>query len=154
MTKYHIYLEKEERVELLKKVTTGSEKAKIYRYAQILLHKDKSENRVPMLNVVLAKLLHMTEETIGRVCKSFCARGMNIFTSPIIRHKDRRIDARLEAHLIHLVCTEREEDAPKWTLQLLADKLVSLEVIDSISPTSVGTLLKKTNLSLFKKNNM
>jgi hypothetical protein len=96
----------------------------------------------------------MTQETIGRVCKSFCERGMNIFTSPIIRHKDRRIDARLEAHLIHLVCTEREEDAPKWTLQLLADKLVSLEVIDSISPTSVGTLLKKTNLSLFKKNNM
>lgn len=154
MTKYHIYLSKEERAELLKKVTTGSEKAKTYRYAQILLHKDKSENRVPLQNGYLANLLHIKEKTIERVCKSFCEGGMAIFTLAIIRHKDRRIDARLEAHLIHLVCTAREEDAPKWTLQLLADKLVSLEVIDSISPTSVGTLLKKTNLSPFKKNNM
>lgn len=61
---------------------------------------------------------------------------------------DKKIDGKVEAHLLALVCSEPPVGQAKWKLQLLADRLVELQVIDSISHTSVASLLKKMRLSL------
>ena len=67
------------------------------------------------------------------------------------RHK--KIDGRVEAHMIALACSEAPEGRERWTLQLIADELVRLGVVDSISDTAVMNTLKKTNLSLGKRKN-
>ncbi|KKM61316.1 hypothetical protein LCGC14_1532900, partial [marine sediment metagenome] len=60
----------------------------------------------------------------------------------------RKIDGEVEAHLIAVACSEPPEGCERWTLRLLADRLVALEVVDSISHVAVGNALKKTNSSL------
>ena len=67
------------------------------------------------------------------------------------RHK--KIDGRVEAHMIAIACSEAPEGRERWTLQLNADELVRLGVVDSISDTAVMKTLKKTNLSLGKRKN-
>src|SRR5688500_12657780 len=59
-----------------------------------------------------------------------------------------RFDHKVEAHVSMIACSEAPTGAARWTLQLIADKLVQLNVVDSISHESVRSLLKKTNLSL------
>jgi hypothetical protein len=59
-----------------------------------------------------------------------------------------KIDGEVEAHLVALACSAPPEGYDRWTLRLLADRLVSLEIIDSISHVAVGEVLKKMNLSL------
>ena len=61
-----------------------------------------------------------------------------------------KIDGEVEAHLIALVCSDPPEGQVRWTLRLLADKLVELELVESISHVAIGDALKKTNLSLGK----
>ena len=63
---------------------------------------------------------------------------------------DKKIDGRVEAHLAALLCQSRPEEAPRWQLRQLADRLVDLEVVAHISTTMVARLLKKTNSSLFR----
>lgn len=67
------------------------------------------------------------------------------------RHK--KIDGRVEAHIIAIACVEAPEGRERWTLQLIADELVRLGIVDSISDTAVMETLKKTNLSLGKRRN-
>ena len=67
------------------------------------------------------------------------------------RHK--KIDGRVEAHIIAIACSQAPEGRERWTLQLIADELVRLGVVGSISDTAVMEILKKTNLSPGKKRN-
>ena len=67
------------------------------------------------------------------------------------RHK--KIDGRVEAHMIAIACSEAPEGRERWTLQLIADELVRLGVVESISDTAVMDTLKKMNLSLGKSKN-
>ena len=68
-------------------------------------------------------------------------------------NRHRKIDGRVEAHIIAITCSEAPEGRERWTLQLIADELVRLGVVDSISDTAVMETLKKTNLSLGKRRN-
>ena len=61
-----------------------------------------------------------------------------------------KINGEVEAHLIAMVCSDPPEGKVRWTLRLLADKLVELELVETISHVAVGDALKKTNLSLGK----
>lgn len=77
-----------------------------------------------------------------------CIQG-NYHTRPYIR----KVDGKVEAKLIALCCGPKPEGRESWTLKLLADKLVELEVVDSIAPSTVHESLKKMNLNLGPKNN-
>lgn len=145
----------EERAELLGVIKTGRRKAQHIQYAHLLLGSDESGGQVATHKSELSARYRVSERMVERVRKSFCEQGMKLFEKQEGRTRsDKKIDARVEAHLIALCCGPVPEGEPKWKLQLLADELVRLEVIDSISAMSVCNVLKKTNLSLSKRNNM
>ncbi len=155
MPRYRIHLTPSERETLLDWVKIGKRKAQHIQYSHILLCSDESEGRKALQNAEIALRYHTTSKTVERVRKCFCSEGMLLFDPKVAKtRKDKKLDGRAEAHLIALVCQGPPKDAPKWKLKMLADRLVELEVVDSISRTTVSKLLKKTNLNLFTKNNM
>ena len=94
-------------------------------------------------------MLGTSTKTVERVRRQFCEEGLALF-APTVRQtrSDKKIDGRVEAHLLALVCQSPPDEAPAWRLQVLADRLVELEVVEHISTTMVARLLKKTNSSL------
>ena len=93
-----------------------------------------------------------TPHTICQIAKRFVTGGVEAALGrreQVNRHK--KIDGRVEAHIIAIACSEAPEGGERWTLQLIADELVRLGVVDSISDTAVMETLKKTNLSLGKR---
>ncbi len=82
--------------------------------------------------------------------KRFVEDGFDaaVYRKPSTDRQYRKLDGAGEATLIATACSEAPEGRVRWTLQLLADKLVALKVVDSITPECVSSVLKKTNLSL------
>ena len=141
---YHIELKKSEKVRLQEYVTQGQKSARAINRARILLLSNDQQTDEEITNVLGVSL-----PTVHRVRKRYNEDGLN----SILQEKSRsgapgKVDARLEAQLSMLACSEPPEGHNRWTLRLLADKLVELEFIDSISHTEVRNLLKKTNSNL------
>ena len=100
----------------------------------------------------MSKVLKIGMRTIDRVKKKFVEEGFDAVLerkSPD-REYDRKADGEVEAHLITLCCSEPPQGYARWSLRLLADKLVELKYVDSISYETVRRVLKKTNYSLGK----
>ena len=148
MTLYRLYLTADERQTLQgwqKKYKAESAKL---RDIQILLNSDEHTGRRPASE--LAPVLGICTRTIERVRRQFCEQGMTMFEPKVRKTRsDKKIDGRVEAHLTALLCQSPPDEHPRWQLQLLADRLVALEVVEHISTTMVARLLKKTNSSLF-----
>ena len=152
MTKFRIHLTPSERTELTDFVKKGKRSAKHIQYAQILLASDEQVKRES--ETAIAAHYHLSVKTVERVRAAFCESGLGIFEQKLRKTRsDKRLDARVESHLIALCCQPTPHGQPKWTLKMLADRLVELEVVSSITRMSVSNLLKKTNLSPFKKSN-
>ncbi len=152
--RYRIHLSKKERETLLDWIKTGKRKAQHIQYCHILLNSDESEGRKPPRMTDVADRYQSTARTVERVKKAFCDEGMSLFEAKERKTRsDKKIDARAEAHLIALLCQSPPNDAPRWKLQMLADCLVELEIVESISKMSISKLLKKMNLSPSKKRN-
>ena len=90
----------------------------------------------------------VSQGTIYNLKKRYVSEGLNraLYEKPRPGAKPK-IDGEVEAHLVALACSNPPEGYDRWTLRLLADRLVSLEIIDSISHVAVGEALKKMNLS-------
>ena len=148
MTLYRLYLTAEERQTLegwQKKYKSHSPKLQ---RIQILLNSDEQVGRLPAAE--LAPVLGICTRTVERVRRQFCEEGMAMFEPKVRKTRsDKKIDGRVEAHLTALLCQSPPDTQPRWQLQLLADRLVELEVVEHISTTMVARLLKKTNSSLF-----
>lgn len=146
MTKYRIHLQPAERQELLSKVQKGKTAAKTIQKAQVLLASDDTIGRQSETH--LATTYHLSERSIERIRKDFCERGMAVF-SPNKRQprSDKKLTGEVEAHLISIVCSEPPAGESRWKLQAIADRLVELQVVESLSHTSVATVLKKMNSS-------
>lgn len=146
MTLYRLYLTDEERQTLegwQKKYKSHSPKLQ---RIQILLNSDEQVGRRPASE--LAAVLGICPRTVERVRRQFCEEGLAMFASkPRKTRSDKKIDGRTEAHLTALLCQSPPDDAPAWRLQVLADRLVELAVVEHISTTMVARLLKKTNSS-------
>ncbi|MDX2071722.1 MAG: helix-turn-helix domain-containing protein [Haliscomenobacter sp.] len=154
MARYRIYLNLEERETLLDWVKSGKRKAQHIQYCHILLNSDESVGRKTPRMTDIADRYQTSTRTVERVKKAFCDQGMCLFEAKERKTRsDKKIDARAEAHVIALLCQSPPDDAPRWKLQMLADRLVELEVVDSISKMSISKLLKKMNLSPSKKHN-
>ncbi len=151
MKKYTVTLTREER-DLLKGVTSkGTYKSQKVINALILLGCDEGESQEKRSkNEELSRVLKIGMRKIDRVKKRFVEEGIDITLNG---HKGSRIYARkadgdFEAQLIALSCSEPPEGFARWSLRLLADKIVELEYIDNVSHETIRQVLKKTNLNL------
>ena len=152
MKKNEIILSVEQRKELERFCKTGVHSAKLIKRAEIILLLDTSESRKAVTFNKISERLNVSETTITNVKKDFCAaEDVKAFlqrkkrkTPPV----EPKITGDVEARIIALACSEVPEGCARWTVRLLADKSVELQIIDSLSFKSVQRLLKKHNLSL------
>ena len=97
----------------------------------------------------ITHILKVSKSTVSRIKKRYCEGGLDLSLHEKARSgAPLKIDGRIEAQLTLLACSDPPEGRSKWTVRLLADKLVEMEVVESISHMSVQRLLKKMNLSL------
>ena len=149
MIKYKVTLNKAERDELETIVSRGTHPVSKVKDAMILLSCDEGDNAVKYTNKVISDITRVSMKTIDRVKKKFVEEGFDAVMNP---GKSKRVyvkkfDGELEAHLVALCCSEAPNGYAKWSLRLLADKMVELKYVDEISHESIRQILKKTNLS-------
>jgi len=152
MARYTIKLRKSEVEELTAIINKGKHTSQAFRTAYVLLNCDKGEyaQDPSITNTDITKILKIGERTIDRIKKKFIEEGFEsvLQRRPSHQNYTKKMDGDLEAKLVTLCCSEPPEGYAKWSLRLLADKLVELKYVDSISHISVRRALKKTNLSL------
>ncbi len=152
MIRYTIKLTKEE-VEALHAITNkGFHSSQTFRTAYILLNCDEGGHAEKITNEQISKVLKVGMRTIDRVKKKFIEGGFEgvLDRRPSSRVYETKSDGDVEAKLVALCCSEPPKGFAKWSLRLLADKMVELEYVESISHVTVRSVLKKTNLSLGK----
>ena len=144
----HIILTKEERTELSQLIKSGKHAARVLGRARILLLLDRSQGEKRKLQVVADAML-TSIGTVSNVKRRYLEGGLEqgLYDQPRPGAKPK-IDGEVEAHLIALVCSDPPEGYERWTLRLLADKMVELELVESISHVAVRDALKKTSSSL------
>lgn len=149
MIRYTIKLSKQEVEELEAIVNKGSHKSQTYRAAYILLNTDEGDYSRKVTNERICEVLRIGMRTIDRVKKRFVEEGFEatLERRPTQRVYERKVDGDVEAKLVALCCSAPPEGYARWSLRLLADKMVELEYIDKISHVTVGYVLKKMNLS-------
>ncbi len=154
MIHYTIKLSKTEVDDLRKIISKGSHTSQAFRAAYILLNCDKGDYSADpeIKNSEISRVLKVGERTIDRVKKKFIEEGFDnvLDRRPSPQNYTKKVDGDIEAKLVSLCCSEPPEGFAKWSLRLLADKMVELKYIDYISHVTVGEVLKKTNLSLGK----
>lgn len=146
-THQHIYLKQDERTELEQLIKSGAHSARVIARARALLLLDRSQGEARTIQQVIEATM-VSQGTIYNLKERYFGAGLDraLYEKPRPGAKPK-IDGEVEAHLIALTCSDPPEGYDRWTLRLLADRLVSLEVIDAISHVAVGEALKKMNLS-------
>ena len=152
MKKYTIKLMKDEVEELMAIINKGSHSSHTFRTAYVLLNCDEGEYAEKVTNEQISKVLKVGMRTIDRVKKRFVEEGLEgaLERRPSTRIYEKKIAGEVEAKLVQLCCSEPPPGYAKWSLRLLADKMIELKYVDSISYVAVGNTLKKMNLSLGK----
>jgi transposase len=152
MIRYTIKLTKSEVEELNAIINKGSHTSLTFRAAYILLNCDEGKYSEKVTNDQISKVLKVGMRTIDRVKKKFVEEGLEAVLErrPTTRIYESKTDGDVEAKLVTLCCSEPPKGYSKWSLRLLADKMVELSYVESISHVTVRTILKKTNLSLGK----
>lgn len=155
MSRYKVTLTQSEREELEAIISKGSHSTQKYRNAYVLLNCDQGEYSDKITNAQISKIFKVSLRTIDRIKKRFVEEGFESALSrkPSSRVYDRKADGDFEARLIALSCSEPPEGFSRWSLRLLADKMVELEFVDSVSHETVRGVLKKHNSSPGKLNN-
>ncbi len=152
--KYRLSLTPDEREELEAVVAKGKHSSNKVINALILLNCDENSPKQRKLREQnIADILHVSAMKIYRVKQRFVEEGIEIALNG---HKGQRVyerkaDGDFEAHLVALSCSEPPPGHVRWSLRLLADKLVELQYVDTVSYETVRRVLKKTNSSLGKR---
>ncbi|MBC6453132.1 MAG: IS630 family transposase [Hormoscilla sp. SP5CHS1] len=146
--KYIITLTSSEREALSQMTRVGKAAAHKLTHVRILLKADINQSNGGWTDSQISEALDVSQSTIERVRKRFVEEGVEAALSrqKSSQHKKRRLDGEKEAHLIALACSSPPEGHARWTIRLLADKLVELEIVESISPETVRQTLKKNDL--------
>ena len=148
MDKYVVELTSEERKELSKLVSKGKTAARKITHARVLLQADESKGGPAWTDKQISKAFGIHINTIHGIRQRFVEQSLK---AALERKKQDRtshkciVDGKVEAHLIALRCGPPPEGTKQWNLRLLADKLVELEIVPSISHETVRQALKKTN---------
>jgi transposase len=152
MILYRIKLTKEEVSELKEIINKGSHTSQTFRAAYILLNCDEGDFSEKVTNEQISKVLKVGMRTIDRVKKKFIEEGFEAALERRLTQRiyERKMDGDTEAKLVTLCCSEPPPGFAKWSLRLLADKMIELKYVESISHVAVRSVLKKTNLNLGK----
>jgi len=145
-----VRLTDEDRLELDSLICKGKASALTLTRARILLKADQSSEGPRWSDHAISQALDVSMPTVYRVRKRFAQEGLESALNRKARPclpRERKLDGRAEAHLVALTCSSPPAGHTRWTLRLLADKLVELEVVDTICHETVRQVLKKTNLS-------
>jgi transposase len=147
-THNHIYLKDNERTELEQLIKSGTHSSRVIARARTLLFLDRSQGEKRTIAQVVDAAM-VSQGTVSNLKRRYSTGGLDRALYELPRPGAKpKIDGEVEAHLIALTCSDAPEGHDHWTLRLLADRLVEMEVIDSISHVAVGDALKKMNLSL------
>lgn len=139
--KHKINLSSEKRQLLLDIVKKGSSSARIIRRAHTLLMASEGKT-----DEIIAKTLHISVATVERTRKQFCEEDLEATLKDCSRSgKPPKLTSVAEAYLIATTCSDAPQGSARWTLKMLADRLVSLEIVDNLSKSTVFRVLKKTN---------
>jgi transposase len=149
MKRYTVKLTKAEVEELMSIINKGSHTSQTFRAAYILLNCDEGPYSQKVTNEQISKVLKVGMRTIDRVKKKLVEEGFDAVLErrATKRNYETKADGDIEAKLITLCCSEPPKGFAKWSLRLLADKMVELKYIESISHVTVRSVLKKTNLN-------
>lgn len=150
MKKYRVRLSTDERTELTAITRKQKVTARAKLRAQILLACDESADGAAKTDKAIVASLPVSLRTIEHLRERAVEVGPIEALKPRarVRMYERKLDGAGEARLVQLACSQAPEGRGKWTLQLLADELVALAVVDEISDETVRRTLKKTSLSL------
>jgi hypothetical protein len=149
--RYRVTLTEEERKELKTISSKGKRAARTVLYARALLLLDAGEQGQKWIVAKVAEALGTTTRSLEHLKKQFVEEGI---TSALNRKKrvkpprEIQFGGEFEAHLLALACSEVPEGRQRWTVRLLAEKMVELQIVPSVSPMTVCNTLKKMNLSL------
>jgi len=148
--KYIVSLTSEERKQLEHLTKTGKAPAYKINHARILLKADTNQEGGGWTDTTISQALDLSISTIERVRLRLVEQGLEqaLGRKTQQRRKDRLLDGEQEAQLLALACSEPPEGQAKWSLRLLAERMVSLDYVETISHETVRQTLKKTNLSL------
>lgn len=146
--RYPVRLLPAERTVLGDLLAAGTAPARTLAHARVLLKADQGEDGPAWADARIAEALETSEATVARVRRRWAAHGLDDAlhrrpTGP----RPRRLDGAQEAHLVAVACSAPPAGHARWTLRLLAARLVELEVVDGIAPNTVRTVLKKTSSS-------
>lgn len=145
--KYRIKLSEEERKELEAVVASKAAVSKRHR-AQILLCADENHEQGGMKDRDIARAVGVSVPSVERTRCALAEHGLQVAVHGWpAHHKEQhsKLDGWAEAHLVVASCSPPPEGASRWTLKLLGDHLVSLQLVESISAQTVGRTLKNTN---------
>ncbi len=149
--RYRVTLTPEERSELEAVTGNGKTKAKRFLYARALLLVDAGPEGPAWTVANTAEAMGVTPRTIEHLKKRFVEEGLERALTRKKAEKPPRevtFGGEFEAHLIALACTEPPEGRARWTVRLLAEKAVELDLAPSVSHMTVQRILKKTNFDL------
>ena len=143
---YRVHLTDAERAELRGLVGSGIAPARMLTRARILLKADDGEGGPGWSDAAIAGALDVNPSTVLRVRRRFVQDGLaaTLERKRPDRIYERALDGEQEAHLIAIACSEAPDGADHWSLRLLADELVRLEVVATVSHETVRQTLKKT----------
>ncbi len=148
--KYIVTLTEVERQMLQAMLSRGKAAARKLMHARILLKADVSAGRPALSDDAIAEDIEAGRTTVERVRRQFVEEGLDAALERREPHREyrRTLDGDGEAHLVALACQLPPEGRSRWTLRLLADRMVRLEYVDEVSKDTVARVLKKTSLSL------
>jgi len=153
--RYRVTLTEDERIRLMKIISKGKTEGYRIRHANILLAVDEIRENEDWTDKSIAKAYHTTEKSVGNIRRRFVEKGLDAALGREKREVAPRIkiDGETEAKIVALTCSKAPDGFSQWSLRLLAEKVVELGIMDSVSHTAIGDCLKKTKLSHGYKSN-
>ena len=146
---YIVCLSEEERAQLHTLVGSGTAAARSLTHARILLKANQGEAGPGWTDGAIAAALDVDPTTVARVRKTYVIDGLAaaLHRKAPDREYQRKLDGEQEAHLIAIACSTPPEGHQRWTLRLLAERLVALDLVDTVSHETVRQVLKQTTSS-------
>jgi len=145
--RYRVTLTIEERAALEQRVRSGKGAARLLNHARVLLKADEGDGGPGLADAEVADACETGLATVARVRRRFVEQGLDaaLAPKPTARVYERRLDGAGEAHLVKLACSSPPDGRNRWTLQLLADRMVALGHVGAMSYETVRRALKKTS---------
>ncbi len=147
--KYVVTLTREQRDHLEQLIAAGEAPARRLAHARVLLKADQGPHGPGWVDERIVEAVEVSQPTISRIRRQFVEEGLEAALNRRAprREYQHRLDGEQEAKLIALACGAPPEGQARWSLRLLANKLVELEIVEAVSHQTVGRTLKKTSSS-------